>query len=251
METLCVSKYGWGRNSSVTCLRYSANHSTPDSWPIRAHRASQNDELCKNQCVTERSNNNVWFVENNVFFNLKPHDLHHKRMFFLVSSCDSFTEVTCAWFGRVSGGSWHHSHRSGRGHRHRSDWSSSAPDLEAAHDHSRPPRVRQVWEGEDERQVGHGMKKRLLNMTKKSFIWARALKLEVFVLIFPKWQDCLIRSVVFLFTSARLDCRAAVGVFWVVQSGSCTAALCWRAFWAHLCAHVEKKCAWLYRTSTN
>ncbi len=33
-------------NISVSRLRYSANHNAPDSWPIRAHLASQNDELC-------------------------------------------------------------------------------------------------------------------------------------------------------------------------------------------------------------
>ncbi len=63
-----ASQYGEGRNISVTCLRYSANHNAPDSWPIRARLASQNDELCKNRRVSERrSNNNVQYVENNVF----------------------------------------------------------------------------------------------------------------------------------------------------------------------------------------
>ncbi len=58
-----------GRNICVTCLRYSANHNALDSWPIRARLASQNDELCKNQRVSERqSKNNVQYVENNVFF---------------------------------------------------------------------------------------------------------------------------------------------------------------------------------------
>ncbi len=54
METLSVSKYGEGRNISVTRLSYVANHNTLDSWPIRAHLASQNDELCKDLCVSER-----------------------------------------------------------------------------------------------------------------------------------------------------------------------------------------------------
>ncbi len=40
-------QYGKGRNISVTRLGYSANHNTLDSWPIRAHLASQNNELCK------------------------------------------------------------------------------------------------------------------------------------------------------------------------------------------------------------
>ncbi len=48
------SQYGEGRNISITRLRYSANHNELDSWPIRARLASQNDELCKNQCVSER-----------------------------------------------------------------------------------------------------------------------------------------------------------------------------------------------------
>jgi len=53
-----ASKYGEGRNISVTCLRYSANHNALDSWPIRARLASQNDELCKNRAVSER-----WGIE--------------------------------------------------------------------------------------------------------------------------------------------------------------------------------------------
>ncbi len=48
------SQYSEGRNISVSRLRYSANHNTPDSWPIRARLASQNDELCKNRAVSER-----------------------------------------------------------------------------------------------------------------------------------------------------------------------------------------------------
>ncbi len=70
--TLCVSKYGKGRNISLTCLRYSANHNALDSWPIRAHSAFQNDELLKIDVFqkggAERSNNTVRYVENNVFF---------------------------------------------------------------------------------------------------------------------------------------------------------------------------------------
>ncbi len=46
--TETASQYVEGRNVSVSCLRYSANHNTLDSWPIRARLASQNDELCKN-----------------------------------------------------------------------------------------------------------------------------------------------------------------------------------------------------------
>ncbi len=48
-----ASQHSKGRNFSVTRLRYSANHNALDSWPIRAHLASQNDELCKNQRVSE------------------------------------------------------------------------------------------------------------------------------------------------------------------------------------------------------
>ncbi len=48
------SQYGEGRNISISCLRYSANHNALDSRPIRARLASQNDELCKNQRVSER-----------------------------------------------------------------------------------------------------------------------------------------------------------------------------------------------------
>ncbi len=32
-----ASQHGKGRNIYVTLLRYSANHNTMDSWPIRAH----------------------------------------------------------------------------------------------------------------------------------------------------------------------------------------------------------------------
>ncbi len=49
VETLCVSKYGEGCNISDTCSRHSANHNALYSWPIRAHLAFQNDELCKNR----------------------------------------------------------------------------------------------------------------------------------------------------------------------------------------------------------
>ncbi len=49
-----ASQYGKGRNISISRLRYSANHNALDSWPIRAHLASQNDELCKNRSVSER-----------------------------------------------------------------------------------------------------------------------------------------------------------------------------------------------------
>ncbi len=49
-----ASQHGKGCNISVTRLRYSANHNALDSWPIRAHLASQNDELCKNQRGSER-----------------------------------------------------------------------------------------------------------------------------------------------------------------------------------------------------
>ncbi len=43
-----ASQYGKGRNISVSHLRFSANHNAPDSWPIRARLASQNDVLYKN-----------------------------------------------------------------------------------------------------------------------------------------------------------------------------------------------------------
>ncbi len=46
-----ASQYGKGHNISVTRLRYSANHNALD---IRAHLASQNDELCKSIGFTER-----------------------------------------------------------------------------------------------------------------------------------------------------------------------------------------------------
>ncbi len=96
METLCVSKYGKGRNISITRLRYSANHNALDSWPIRAHRAFQNEELCKNRRVSERRGREeygMWKIM--CFFNLKPRKhiaLHqiHQIMLFLAPSYDSF-----------------------------------------------------------------------------------------------------------------------------------------------------------------
>ncbi len=48
-----ASQYGKGHNISVSRLRYPANHNTLDSWPIRAHLASQNDEFCKNRRISE------------------------------------------------------------------------------------------------------------------------------------------------------------------------------------------------------
>ncbi len=42
-----ASQYCEGRNISISRLRYSANHNALDSWPIRAHLASQNDEFVK------------------------------------------------------------------------------------------------------------------------------------------------------------------------------------------------------------
>ncbi len=54
-----ASQYCEGRNISVSRLKYRANQNASnqnalDSWPIRARLASQNDELCKIQHVTER-----------------------------------------------------------------------------------------------------------------------------------------------------------------------------------------------------
>ncbi len=87
-----------GPNISDSCLRYSANKNALESWPIRAHLASQNDELCKNRRVLERwSNNNAHYVENNVFLNFKPHRhiALHQIMFFLETSYDPFN--VCGW----------------------------------------------------------------------------------------------------------------------------------------------------------
>ncbi len=55
-----------GRNISVTRLRFLTNHNALDSWPIRAHLAFQNDELCKNRGISERRGKNIRYVENNV-----------------------------------------------------------------------------------------------------------------------------------------------------------------------------------------
>ncbi len=92
-----ATQYPKGLNISVTRLRYSANHNVPDSWPIRAQIASQNYELCRNHCVLKSQNNNVQYVENNVF-NLEPckHTAlqqKHKIMFFLATSYDPFNNL--------------------------------------------------------------------------------------------------------------------------------------------------------------
>ncbi len=97
-----TSQYGERRNISVSSLRYSANHKALDIWPIRAHLVSQNDELCKKINVfhkggAKRRSNNVQYVENYGFFNLRHFltlhiSLHqiHKIMFFLGKSYDPF-----------------------------------------------------------------------------------------------------------------------------------------------------------------
>ncbi len=53
-----ASQYGKERQISVSRLRYSANHNALDSWPIRAHLSSQNDDLLKNRRILER-----WSIE--------------------------------------------------------------------------------------------------------------------------------------------------------------------------------------------
>ncbi len=83
----CALQYGEGHNISISRLRYLAKHNALDIWPIRAHFASRNNELCKNMFVSERLD-----IEEHFFF-LKPHKhiaLHqiHKIMFFLATSYD-------------------------------------------------------------------------------------------------------------------------------------------------------------------
>ncbi len=66
-------------------LKYSANHNALDSLSISVHLAFRNDELCKNRHVSERRSieeqQYVQYVENNVFFKLKPHKhiLHYTK----------------------------------------------------------------------------------------------------------------------------------------------------------------------------
>ncbi len=76
-----ASQYSEGRDISISRLRYSANHNALDSCPIRARRASQNDELCENWHVSERwSYTNVQNVENNVFLTLnRVNTLHYTK----------------------------------------------------------------------------------------------------------------------------------------------------------------------------
>ncbi len=88
-----ASQHGKGCNISVTHLRYSANYNALDSWPIRAHLTSQNDELCKNWQVTIMYS--MWKIM--CFLNLEPRKyiaLHqiHKIMFFLATSYDPYNK---------------------------------------------------------------------------------------------------------------------------------------------------------------
>ncbi len=95
-----ASQYGKGRNISIIRLRYSSNPNALDSWPIRAHLASQNDELCKKSTHFRKAGHrgatviySMWKIM--CFLNLKPHKhiaLHqiHKIMFFLATSYDPF-----------------------------------------------------------------------------------------------------------------------------------------------------------------
>ncbi len=100
---LCVSKYGKGRNISIKHLRYSANHNALDSWPIRAHRGFQNDELCKKLTRFRKAGQrgatimySMWNIT--CFFNLKPRKhiaLHqiHKIMLFLTTLFYPFKRI--------------------------------------------------------------------------------------------------------------------------------------------------------------
>ncbi len=73
-----ASQYSKGRNISILRLRYSAIHNAPHSWPIRAHLASQKDELCKKLARFKKLGHRgatimftMWKIM--CFFNLKPH----------------------------------------------------------------------------------------------------------------------------------------------------------------------------------
>ncbi len=97
---LCVSKYSKGSNISVTCLRYSANHNALDIWPIRAHLAFQNNELCKKSTCFRKAGQRgatimfgMWKLM--CFLNLKPHkhialNQIHQILFFLTTSYNPF-----------------------------------------------------------------------------------------------------------------------------------------------------------------
>lgn len=76
----------------------------------------------------------------------------YTRTFILRSVKQIFPCLCC----RVPSGTSHHSHCGRSGGRHRVDRPCPPAHLEAAHDHSWPPRICQVWEGKDECQVGHG-----------------------------------------------------------------------------------------------
>ncbi len=82
-----------------------------DSWPVRECLTSQNDELCKNGHVSERrSNNNVQYVENNVYFYFftlnHKHIALHQIMLFLATSYDPFNSIhyiTLVFYEKDSG----------------------------------------------------------------------------------------------------------------------------------------------------
>ncbi len=123
--------------------------------------------------------------------------------------------MLCVCVHRVSLWPWHHSYRSRCGRRNRSDWFSSSAHLEAAHGYSWPQRVRQVWEREDECQMGRG-----------TFLWftlhfisnllfshdacshfsglEKAVKV-VFIKIASTWNEYVIFVNIFLFSSRTVQ----------------------------------------------
>ncbi len=95
-------QYSEGHNISISRLRYLAKHNALDIWPIRAHFASQNNELCKKYVCFRKVGHRGAF-----FFYLRPHKhiaLHqiHKIMFFLATSYDPlsviFGDSSCSAF---------------------------------------------------------------------------------------------------------------------------------------------------------
>ncbi len=55
-----ASQYGKGRNISVSCLRYLANHNALDSRPIRAHLASQQQKQKLTKSLADHCKNSLF-----------------------------------------------------------------------------------------------------------------------------------------------------------------------------------------------
>ncbi len=100
MGLLFLSRHaGTWHHNTVRDVTFPAKHNALDIWPIRAHLASQNDEVCKKSAHFRKAEHrratimySIWKI---MRFNLKPYKhiaLHqiHKIVLFLAMSYDPF-----------------------------------------------------------------------------------------------------------------------------------------------------------------